>query len=72
MIQSTDHKKLKKKGDPSENASIPCRRENKIITGGRGKKGTVLGGGDQSRISYWGNRREVQKAGRMNANVQLP
>lgn len=45
MIQSTDHKKLKKKGDPSENASIPCRRENKIITGGRGKKGTVLGGG---------------------------
>jgi hypothetical protein len=31
LIQSTTHKKFNKKEDPSEDASIPLRRGNKII-----------------------------------------
>ena len=39
MIQLIDHMKFNKKGVPNDNASIPLRREKKIITGGRGKEG---------------------------------
>jgi hypothetical protein len=35
-LHPTDPKKLNKKDRPSENASIPLRRENKVIVGGRG------------------------------------
>jgi hypothetical protein len=37
MIHPTDSKKLNKKEGPNEDASIPLRRGNKIITGGRGR-----------------------------------
>ena len=36
---STDPKKLNKKEDPSEDALISLRRGNKIVIGGRGRKG---------------------------------
>ena len=35
MIQSVDTKKLNKKIGPSENASIPLRRGNKVVIGER-------------------------------------
>jgi hypothetical protein len=35
MIQLTDHMKLNRKEGPSVDASIPFRRGNKIIIGGR-------------------------------------
>jgi hypothetical protein len=38
-LQLTDHMKLNKKEDQSVDASILLRRGNKIITGGRGRKG---------------------------------
>ena len=38
MIYPTDHKKFNKKEGPSEDASIPLRRGNKIIMGGRGRE----------------------------------
>ena len=41
MLHSTDPKKLNKKEGPSEDASIPLRRGNKIVMGDRGRKGTV-------------------------------
>jgi hypothetical protein len=72
-IQLTDHKKLKKKKDPSIDASVLLRRGNKIIMvlegrtnlGGRqeveGKRGTVsYEGGD------WG---EVQRVRKLNRGV---
>jgi hypothetical protein len=39
MIHSTEPKKVNKKEDPSEDASIPLKMGNKIITGGRGREG---------------------------------
>jgi hypothetical protein len=49
MIHLTDPKKLKKKG-PSEDASIPLRRGDKITTRGRGREGPgwERGGGRES------------------------
>jgi hypothetical protein len=41
MIQFTDQIKFNKKEGPSEAASIPLRRENKIIMGGRGRERPV-------------------------------
>jgi len=38
MIKPTDLKKFIRKEGPSEDTSIPLRRGNKIIIGGRGKK----------------------------------
>lgn len=38
MAQPTDSMKFNKKEGPSENALIPLRRENKIVTGGRGRE----------------------------------
>jgi hypothetical protein len=61
MIQPTDHRKFSKKGDPSEDVSIPLRKGNKIIMGGRGKErpGWELGeGGNRGKIRYWGNTGE--------------
>jgi hypothetical protein len=39
MIQHTSHMKLKKNEGPSVDSSVPLRRKNKIIIGGRGKEG---------------------------------
>jgi hypothetical protein len=39
MTQLTDHMKLNKKEVQSVDVSILFRRENKIITGGRGREG---------------------------------
>ena len=39
MIQLTDHMTLNKNEGPSVDPSIPLRRRNKIITGGRGREG---------------------------------
>jgi hypothetical protein len=54
-IQLTDHKMFNKQEGLSEDASIPFRRRNKIITVGRGKKGHRWdrGGGKGNRIRYW-------------------
>jgi hypothetical protein len=52
-IQLTDHMKLNKKESQSVNASIPLRRRNKIVTGGRGGEGPGWkrgGGGKRGRI----------------------
>ena len=38
MIQPIDHKQYNKMEGPSEDASIPLRRGNKIIVAGRGKR----------------------------------
>jgi hypothetical protein len=38
MLQLTDYKKLNKKEGPSEDASNPLRRRNKIIMGERGRE----------------------------------
>jgi hypothetical protein len=57
---------LNKKEGPSEDASNPPRKGNKIIMGGRGREG--LGGrgeGEGGRISSGGGKREAQKAGRI-------
>ena len=57
MLQPTNYMKLKKKENQSVDASIQHRRENKIITGGRGRKGPWrerLGRGiRRDRIRYW-------------------
>ena len=45
-IQATDCKKCNNQKGPSEDASIPLRKENKIIRRGRG--GRDLGGGTES------------------------
>jgi hypothetical protein len=37
IIQLKDSKKFNKKEGPSEDASIPLRRGNKIIMGGKGR-----------------------------------
>jgi hypothetical protein len=58
MIQLIDHMKHKKKKERSVDASVLLRRENKIITGGRGweglerKRGGERGKRGQGRISY--------------------
>ena len=55
-IQLTDHMKFKKKEDQSVNASVLLRKGNKIITGGRGMKGSGRERGErgrsESRIRY--------------------
>ena len=57
-IQLTDHMKLKNKENQNVDASVLLRRENKIITGGRGweglerKRGGERGKRGQGRISY--------------------
>jgi hypothetical protein len=38
LTQFTDHRKLNKKVDPSVETSIPLKRGNKIIFGGRGRE----------------------------------
>ena len=67
-IQLTDHMKFKKKEDQSVNASILLRKGNKIITGGRGMKGSgrKRGGWGRSggRIRYrkrWERNTDGQK-----------
>ena len=69
MIQSTDHKKCSKQKGASKDASIPLRRGNKIITGGRGREGSgwERGGGRENggRIRY-GGRQEISSKGQEN------
>jgi hypothetical protein len=76
MVYPTDPKKLDKKEGPSEDASIPLRRRNKITMGGRGKERTrwergtrcERGGGEGKggRIRYQGDRKEAHRTRRMN------
>jgi hypothetical protein len=50
MIHLTKCVKFNKKEDPSEDASIPLRRGNKIIMGFRGREGPLYkkgGGGER-------------------------
>jgi hypothetical protein len=55
MIQPTDHKKFNKKKDPSEDASIPLRRGNKITGGTRREApGWERGGGKGEQDQEWG------------------
>jgi hypothetical protein len=74
MKQPTDHRKFNKKEDPSENASFPLRRGNKIIIGGTGREelGWERGGrvknGAGSGMGQ--NRREAQRARRINVIMQ--
>jgi hypothetical protein len=62
MIHPTDPKKLNNKEGPSEDASIPLRRGNKIIIGGREKeelwweKGGEGGNGDKIRYGGQGEQ----------------
>jgi hypothetical protein len=56
--------KLNKKEGSNEDASIPLRRRNKIITGGRGKEGSgwVRGTGrERHRIRYGGRSERITK-----------
>jgi hypothetical protein len=65
MIQPIDHKKFKKKEDPSKDASIPLTRGSKIIIGARRREGPrwKKGGGRKkgSRIRYGWDRKEAQR-----------
>jgi hypothetical protein len=62
-IQPADLKEFNKQKGPSEDISVPLRREKKIITGGRDQKGPGWErGGDGKRITYVGkDRREAQR-----------
>jgi hypothetical protein len=56
MIQLTDHMKLKKKEYQRVGASVLLRRENKILTGGRGweRLGRKRGvGGERGQNQVW-------------------
>jgi hypothetical protein len=56
-IQSTEFKKLNKLKCPSDNASVPLRREKKTVTSGeegRNLRGKVDGAG-----SMWGGRGDL-------------
>jgi hypothetical protein len=57
MIQPTDHKKFNKKEGPSEAASIPLKRGNKIIMGRR----NLIGRGEEIREA--GSGMEKKKTG---------
>jgi hypothetical protein len=70
MIQLTDPMKLNKKEGSSVDNSIPLRRRNKIIMGGRRRERTGWGGGSGTGSGMGGDRREAQRARRMNSNMQ--
>jgi hypothetical protein len=76
MTQLTDHVKFNKKESPSVATSIPLRKGNKIITRGRGREGPGWEretGGEKRGKGRWGaggDRREAQKAKRMNRKMQ--
>jgi hypothetical protein len=55
MIQLTDHMKLKKKEYQRVGASVLLRRENKILTGGRGweRLGRKRDGGGKGKDQVW-------------------
>ena len=65
---------LNKKEGPSEDASIPLRKGNKIITGdGGGRSLSEKGEREEKRgagSDMGGDRREAQRARRMNGNMQ--
>jgi hypothetical protein len=77
MIQPTVCMKFNSKEGPSEGASIPFRRGNKLTTGGRGKEvagreGEGKGGQDQVSGGGWwggGEKREAQRARRSTGNI---
>jgi hypothetical protein len=71
MIQLTDPMKLKKKEGPCVDASKSLRRGNKIITGGRGIKGSGsemrrIGQKVGARPGMGRDRRKVQRSRRSN------
>jgi len=63
MIKLTDHMMLNMKKGPSEDASVPLSRRNKIIMGDRGRErpGWEMGGGGKrcGRITYVGRRERI-------------
>jgi hypothetical protein len=65
-------KKCNKQKGPSEKLSIPLRMEMEIITGGRRREGTgwEMEGERVTGSDMGGDRRETQKAKRMNGNKQ--
>lgn len=70
MIQLIDHKRFNKKESPSENASIPFRKGNKIIMGwGRRREGPGRDRRERGQDEVWEG--EAQMARRMNKNMQL-
>lgn len=75
MIQPAEYKRSHKKeeGGPSVDASMPVRKANKIIMGGKNSKGSReenVGGGQRGpRSGVVRNRRESQKARIMNGNM---
>ena len=74
MVQLTDYIKLNMKEGPSMDASFPLRRGNKIIMGSRERDECEWGwGGGRGKgciIRLCGDRRETQRARRMNGNLQ--
>ena len=61
-IQLTDQMKLKKKEGPNVDTSIPLRKRNKIIKGGRGREGPRWErGGDDKREQdlEWGETAQM-------------
>jgi hypothetical protein len=74
-IQPTNCKKFNKKTCPSEDDSIPLRRENKIVMGSKGRERPGWERGEEeengSGSGRGGGQREAQRARRMNENVQL-
>jgi hypothetical protein len=73
-IQFTEDMKFSKKEGQSEDVSIPHRRGNKTIMGCRGREEPgvrVEGEGKKGTGSCMvGDRREAQRARRMNENMQ--
>jgi hypothetical protein len=70
MIHPTDLKKFNKKEGPSKHASVPFRRADKIIMGGRGTEGGTWvreGRGKRKRkwVGGWGALSQRQRGERM-------
>ena len=65
MMQLIDHMKLNKKEGQSVDASIPLRREKKIIRGGRGRDlgGRGEGKGIKGNTFRYGGRQERSPEG---------
>jgi hypothetical protein len=68
-IKLLELRKFSKQKGSIEDDSIPLRRGQKLITGGRGREGSGWEGEGGNRIRYRG-RRETQKARRRNGNMQ--
>jgi hypothetical protein len=71
MIKLTNHMKLKKKEAPSVDTLVLLRRENKIITGGRRRKGPWRkgeGGRKRGQDQVW-EETEVQRVRKLKGGM---